>query len=157
MSTPEENQTQFMLQRLYLKDASFEAPNIPEVFLANWQPKVDLALQNNFQLLSPGVFEASISVTVTARVEEKIAFLVEIKQAGIFSLSGFPEDQEQQILAITCPNILFPYAREAVSDLVTKASFPQLLLEPVNFEALYYQQQNEAAKAAPVEATETTH
>src|SRR5687768_17327708 len=120
MSTPESNQPQFVLQRIYLKDASFEAPSIPEIFLTTWQPKVNLELQNNFQQVSPGVYEATIAVTVTARVEEKIAFLVEIKQAGIFTLNGFPDEQQQQILAITCPNILFPYAREAVSDLVTK-------------------------------------
>lgn len=145
MSATEQNQPQFLLQRIYLKDVSFEAPHTPEIFLGNWQPKVDIELQTNSRLLNPDVYEVEIFVTVTAKIEEKVAFLVEIKQGGIFTITGIPEEQTKQILGITCPNILFPYVREAVSDIVTKGSFPQFLIEPINFEVLYQQQQQQAA------------
>jgi len=156
MSTPEQNQPQFLLQRIYLKDVSFEAPHTPEIFLVNWQPKVDIELQTSSQSLNPETYEVVVFVTVTAKVEEKVAFIVEIKQAGIFSITGIPEEQTKQVLGSTCPNILFPYIREAISDLVTKGSFPQLLIEPINFEALYQQQQLQQQNPPAAEA-ETTH
>lgn len=158
MSIPEQNQPQFLLQRIYLKDVSFEAPIAPEIFLMNWQPKVDIELQTTSQSLNTETYEVTVFVTVTAKVEEKVAFIVEIKQGGIFSIVGVPEEQIKQILGITCPNILFPYVREAISDLVTKGSFPQLLIEPINFEALYQQQQlqQQNPSSATIEA-ETTH
>lgn len=140
MSTPEQNEPQFVLQRIYLKDVSFEVPHAPEVFLMNWQPKVDIELQTSSQALNENAYEVIVFVTVTAKVEEKVAFIAEVKQGGVFSISGIPEEQVKQILGITCPNILFPYIREEVSSLVTKGSFPQLLIEPINFEALYQQQ-----------------
>ena len=140
MSSPEQNQPQFVLQRIYLKDISFEVPHAPDVFLINWQPKVDIELQTSSEAINENVYEVMIFVTVTAQLEEKVAFIAEVKQAGIFSIAGIPEEQLKQVLGITCPNILFPFVREAISDLVTKGSFPQLLLEPINFEALYQQQ-----------------
>lgn len=157
MSTPEQQQPQFMLQRIYIKDTSFEVPHAPEIFLMNWQPKVDIELQNSAQALNTDVYEVTVLVTVTAKVEDKIAFIAEIKQGGIFTISGIPQEQVQQILGITCPNILFPYVREAISSLVTKGSFPQLLIEPINFETLYYQQMQQQNTQPANEETEIAH
>ncbi len=130
----------FGIEKIYLKDASLEAPNAPQIFLAQIQPKVSIELQNRATMIDNGVFEAVVSVTVTSKVDDKVAFLVEVAQAGIFRIMNVPEDNIAAILGVACPNILYPYAREAVSDLVTRAGFPPVLLNPINFEALYAQQ-----------------
>jgi preprotein translocase subunit SecB len=129
----------FEIQKIYVKDLSFETPNSPKIFTEEWNPKTDVHIQTENDKLDENVFEIVITVTVTATHEEATAFLVEIKQAGIFFLENFPEDQHKQLLGSYCPNILFPFAREAVAELVTKGGFPQLLLNPVNFDALYQQ------------------
>lgn len=132
---------QFAIQRLYIKDLSVECPNSPEIFLENWEPDLDLNLDvDGSKALDDGIREVVLTVTVTVKVNKKTAFLVEVKQAGIFTVAGFPEDQLNHLIASFCPNILYPYAREVVTDAVMKAGFPQLYLSPVNFDALYEQQ-----------------
>lgn len=137
-------QAGFGIEKLYIKDASIEVPNAPQIFTDRTAPQVNVELGNSATKLDDGVFEVAIKVTVTAKIEENTAFLVEVTQAGIFGIRGVPDQNLEMILAITCPNILFPYAREAVSDMVTRAGFMPILLNPINFEALYAQQQAEA-------------
>ena len=135
-----ENKQQFQIQKLYLKDASFESPNAPASFTQEWKPQINFELNTETTDLGNGHFDVVLSATVTAKLEENTAFLVEVKQAGIFQISGFNDEDQSAMLGSFCPNILFPYAREAVSDLVVKGGFPPLLLAPVNFDALYAQQ-----------------
>jgi len=129
----------FEIQKIYVKDLSFETPNSPKIFTEKWSPKTDVHIQTENDKLDEKIFEVAIIVTVTATQEENTAFLVEVKQAGIFFIEQFPEEQHKQLLGSYCPNILFPFARETVAELVTKGGFPQLLLNPVNFDALYQQ------------------
>ena len=153
---PQQDQRQFAIHRIYLKDVSFETPNSPEIFTLEWKPESSLSLNSEVKKLDGNHFEITITVTVTTKVEDKVAYLVEVKQAGIFTLQGFPNEEMGPMLGAYCPNILFPYAREVVSDLVNKGGFPQLLLAPVNFEHLYAQhlQQQQAKQEA---AQETSH
>jgi preprotein translocase subunit SecB len=137
---------EFVIQRVYVKDLSLECPQSPQAFQEEWQPELNLQFTMNSSNIAENIYELVLQITVTATSKEKTLFLVEIKQAGLFTLKGFTEEQNQQILSITCPTILFPYAREAVSDLVGRAGFPPLYLAPVNFEALYAQQIQEQAK-----------
>jgi len=132
----------FEIQKVYIKDLSFETPNSPKIFTEKWNPKTDVHIQTENEKLDENIFEVVITVTVTATQDETTAFLVEVKQAGIFLVENFPEDQHKQLLGSYCPNVLFPFARETVTELVTKGGFPQLLLNPVNFEALYQQHLN---------------
>jgi preprotein translocase subunit SecB len=141
------NNKHFELQRIYLKDVSFETPNSPQIFLQEWKPKVDLQLGTETDRLDEGVYEVVLKVTVTNTVAGKTAFLAEVQQAGIFILRGFADNEMTHMLGSYCPNILFPYAREAISDLVTKGSFPQFLLAPVNFDALLAQHMQQAQQA----------
>ncbi len=145
-------QNVFNIQKIYTKDISFETPNSPKIFTETWEPKNNLDINTNAHKLTDNVFEVVLSVTVTAKLKEETAYLVEIHQAGIFNLEGFSDTDLHGMLGSFCPNILFPYAREAISDVVTRGGFPQLLLAPINFDALYeqhMQQQAEAAKAQP--------
>lgn len=135
-----EQSQQFGIQRIYVKDLSFEAPNSPELFkLQEWRPEISLDLQTQTNVVEPQTHEVVLTITVTAKVGEKTAFLVEVKQAGIFTLGGFPENDLRHMLGSFCPNILFPYAREAISNLIDRGGFPHIYLAPVNFEALYQQ------------------
>ena len=136
---------QFKLQRIYCKDISFETPNSPSMFLGEWKPQMDLQLNTGMQKLDDDNYEVVLTVTVTVKSGDKTAFLAEVQQGGIFNITGVPEEQMNPVIGITCPNILFPYAREVVSDLVNRGSFPQLLLAPVNFEAIYAQQAQQQA------------
>jgi preprotein translocase subunit SecB len=138
----------FGIEKLYVKDASIEVPNAPQIFTERTAPQVNVELGNAAQRLDEGIFEVTIKVTVTAKIGDKTAFLVEATQAGIFAIRNVPGENLEPILAITCPNILFPYAREAVSDMVTRAGFAPVLLNPINFEALYMQQKQQAENAA---------
>lgn len=131
---------QLAIQKIYIKDASFEAPNSPHTFLQEWHPSVDIQLSNRANSLSDELHEVVLTVTATVRSDDKTVYLVEVHQAGVFSISGFPAQHLGPVLATVCPNILFPYAREAVSDLVIRGGYPPLLLAPVNFEALYAQE-----------------
>ncbi|MFC3032002.1 protein-export chaperone SecB [Pseudoalteromonas fenneropenaei] len=145
---------QFSIQRIYVKDVSFETPNSPEVFQLEWAPEVKLDMDTSSNRLDQNVFEVVLSLTVTATIGEKTAFLCEIQQAGIFTIADLEEIQMAHMLGAFCPNILFPYAREAVSSLVNRGTFPQLNLAPVNFDALFaqYMQQRAAAAAAAEQA-----
>jgi preprotein translocase subunit SecB len=146
-----EEQTQqagFSIEKIYLKDASLEIPNAPQIFTDRSQPQVGVELSNFAQQLEDNVFEVAIKVTVTSKIEDKTVFLVEVTQAGIFQIRGVPEENLEMIVGITCPNILFPYARESVSDLVVRGGFQPVLLNPINFEALFAQQKQQQAEAA---------
>lgn len=139
----------FNIQRIYVKDASFEAPHAPEIFKQEWKPEVNVDLQTKTNRLEESIFEVVLHLTVTVKMDTKVAFLVEVHQAGIFTLKGFPQEQLGHVLGSMCPNILYPYVRETISDLVIRGGFPQLLLAPVNFDALYLQhleQQNQQGK-----------
>lgn len=140
----EQSKQKFEIQKIYIKDISFETPNSPKIFTEKWNPKTDVHIQTENSKLDEenDIYEVCIAVTVTATQEETTAFLVEIKQAGIFLIQNFPNEQIGQLLGSYCPNILFPFARESISELISKGGFPQLLLNPVNFEALYQQHLN---------------
>ncbi|HEY8353401.1 MAG TPA: protein-export chaperone SecB [Methylophilaceae bacterium] len=151
-----EQQAVFGIEKIYVKDISLEIPNAPEAFLQREAPQIGIELSNSAKRLEDGLFDVTITVTVTAKIEDKTIFLVEVAQAGIFQARNIPEQNLEGLLAVTCPNILFPYAREAVSDLVVRAGFPPVLLNPINFEALYLQQKQQQAAAAEAQA-DTTH
>lgn len=138
-------QAGFSIEKIYVKDASLEIPNAPQIFTDRTAPQVSIELGNAAQMLEEGIFEVSIKVTVTSKIEDKTVFLVEVTQAGIFQIRNVPEENLEMIAGITCPNILFPYAREAVSDLVVRAGFPPVLLNPINFEALFAQKKQQQA------------
>ena len=147
-------ETQFAIQRIYTKDVSFETNNVPEIFTKQWQPEMNLELNSSSQALSDEVHEVSLRVTVTVKQQEEVVYICEVTQSGIFSLIGFDDAQIQHCVGAYCPNILFPYAREVISSLVNKGTFPQLNLEPVNFEALfinYLQQQEQQAQNSTTE------
>ena len=142
---------QFSIQKFYLKDVSFESPNAPTVFAdGEWQPEVNIQLNSSNQSIGQDTFEVDLRITVTAKQSKKTAFLVELTQSGIFAISGFEQENLRGMLGAFCPETLFPFAREAVAELVSKGGFPPLLLAPVNFNALYMQQaqQQQAAAAA---------
>jgi len=139
MSEQQEQQVEFNIQRIYVKDISFECPNSPEVFKKEWAPEVKMDIDTKSQKLDEGVYEVTLSLTATASVDGDVAFLCEVQQAGIFAVSQLEGQQLAHCLNAFCPNILFPYAREAVSSLVTRGTFPQLNLAPVNFDALFQQ------------------
>jgi len=138
---------QFSIQKIHTKDISFETPNSPQIFTQKWEPNVDFNLGTNATPLEDGLVEVTLTVTVTVKTEDTVAYLVEATQAGIFSLAGFTDEEMGPMAGSFCPNILFPYAREVISDLVAKGGFPQLLLAPVNFDALYSQHLAQAEKA----------
>ncbi len=135
----ETQEKQFIIQKLYIKDVSFETPNSPVIFTQQWEPKVEFNLASNAQGLENGLYEVGLTVTVTVKLEEKTAYLAELTQAGVFTIIGFSEEELAPMIGSYCPTVLFPYVREAVSDLVIKGGFPPLLLAPVNFDALYMQ------------------
>lgn len=130
---------QFEIQRIFIKDISFEAPNTPHTFVEEWKPEVSLNLETKSNRVQDNLHEVVLSITATVTSAKKTAFLIEVHQAGIFIINGFPQDQLHQMLGSFCPNVLFPYAREVISDVVVRGGFPQLILAPVNFDALYTQ------------------
>lgn len=140
MSTAQ-NQTQpeFAIQRVYVKDLSFESPQAPAIFQQEWQPDLNLQIQTNTTRLAEDTHEVILKLIVTVKSADKVAFLIEVQQAGIFTLRQFHEQQLHAMLGSVCPSILFPYAREVVTDLASRGTFPPLYLAPVNFEALYAQ------------------
>jgi len=147
----DQQQAVFSIEKVYVKDASLELPNAPRVFLESQTPQVEIQLSSNVEKVSDTLYDVVVTVTATAKQADKTYFLVEVAQAGIFQIHGVPEQDLQPILGIACPNILFPYAREAVADLVGRAGFPPIHLAPVNFEAIYMQrlQQQGAQPARP--------
>jgi preprotein translocase subunit SecB len=144
----------FAIEKIYVKDLSVEVPNAPQIYLERESPKIGIQLQSNAQGIGEGLFEVTLTTTVTSKIDEKTVFLVEVGQAGIFRVQNVPNENMEPLLAIACPNILFPYAREVVSDAVTRAGFPPVMLQPVNFEALYVArlQQQEGEQAGSGEA-----
>jgi len=140
----QEQEKQFSIQKIFTKDISFETPNAPKIFTEKWEPSVDFNLGTNATSLEESLFEISLTVTVTVKTGETVAYLAEATQAGIFSLEGFDDQEMGPMVGSFCPNILFPYVREVISDLVAKGGFPQLLLAPVNFDALYSQHLQQA-------------
>jgi preprotein translocase subunit SecB len=137
----------FGIEKLYVKDLSVEVPNAPEIYLEREAPQVEIQLNTSGSGLGDGAYEVVLTVTVTAKLNEKTVFLVEVGQAGIFRLMNVPNEQIEPLIAVACPNILFPYARETVSDAITRAGFAPIVLQPVNFEAMYMQRLQEQASA----------
>lgn len=157
-ATNEQLAPQFAIQRVYTKDISFETPNSPAIFQKEWKPEVQLDIDTKSAKLADDTYEVTLSLTVTAKVEDQTAFLAEVKQAGIFTIGNIPEAQLAHTIGAFCPTTLFPYAREAVANLVSRGSFPQINLAPVNFEALFanYVQQR-AAQAEQAQVSTETH
>ena len=139
----------FGIEKLYVKDLSLEVPNAPQIYLEREAPQINVQLRTAGQAVEDGVYEVTLTVTVNAKIgEDRNLFLVEVAQAGIFQIRNIPEGDLEPVMMIGCPNILFPYAREAVSDAVTRAGFQPVLLSPVNFEALYQSQRQQVAQQA---------
>jgi len=154
-SNQENSGQQFAIQKIYIKDVSFESPNAPVIFgNGEWQPEVNVQLNSSHQSVGENAYEVVLTITVTAKQGDKTAFLVEIKQAGVFAMSGFPEEALAGMLGAYCPEALFPFAREAIADFVNKGGFPQFLIAPVNFNALYTQHMQQQASGA---AEDTAH
>lgn len=144
-------QAQLSVQKIYVKDASFEAPNAPQIFQEQGQPQIDLNLSQKVQNFAEGLYEVVLSLTVTCKLAERTVYLAEVQQAGVFALNGFEAGQRDVVLGTYCPHTLFPYARQAISDLVQNGGFPPFLLQPINFDQIYADQlkrrQGEAAAA----------
>ena len=141
---------QFIIQRIYIKDVSFEAPNSPAVFTQEWHPDTNLDLNTRVNPLDQDNYEVELSITITVKSSDKTAFLVEVNQAGVFFIVGYSPEQLNHLLAAYCPNILFPYAREVIAGMVSKGSFPELHLSPINFDALYARRLQENQQGALV-------
>ena len=144
----EQPQAQFQLQKLYIKDVSFELPNAPQIFQEDGQVDIKLNLAQKVEDLAEGVHEVVLTVTVTATLGEKTAYLAEVQQAGIFSIAGLPEQGKHAALNTLCPHTLFPYARRMITDLVAEGGFPPLVLQPINFDQIYAQRLQEAQTQA---------
>ena len=147
----------FQLQRIYLKDASLELPNAPRIFLEQEAPQVDVQLEVSHEKVIEGITEVVVRVTATAKLKDKVLFLVEAKQAGIFEMRGIPEDQFNPIVGIVCPGIIYPYLRANVADLINRTGLPPIHLAEINFESMYQQRlaQQQAQASAPVAAVPT--
>jgi len=152
----EQPREQFVLQKIYIKDLSFEAPNTPQIFAEKWEPKTELEIGTKAASLGDNNYESTLHITVTVKVNEKTAFLVEVHQSGIFALMGFDQNRLDYMLNAYCPSILFPYLREAVSDVVTRGGFQPLLLAPINFDAYYAQRINQLKAQAQQQAADAT-
>ncbi|PXW85388.1 protein translocase subunit secB [Nitrosomonas sp. Nm84] len=139
----EQLQPVFAIEKIYVKDLSVEIPNAPNIFLERDTPEINMQLGGKNQSIDEGLYEVLLTVTVTAKIKDKIMFLVEVQQAGIFRIRNLSDEEIDPVLGIGCPNILFPYLREVVSDIVTRAGFPPVILSPVNFEAVYHQKKAE--------------
>lgn len=143
---------QFAIQRIYLKDASVECPNTPQIFQAEWKPNVSVELTNNTKSIAKDTYEVQLTVTVTVKLgdedkKSEVAYLVEVKQCGIFHIQGFGSEEMNNLLGSYCPTILFPFVRECIADLIQRAGFPAFYLQPVNFEAIYAQQKQRQEKS----------
>lgn len=151
------NQPTYGIEKIYVKDLSLEVPNAPQIFLEREAPKVDVQLHHISRSVDDGVYQTELTITVTAKVGEKTMFLVEACQAGIFAIRNVPSQDLDAILGIGNPNILYPYARETVSDAIVRAGFPPVMLNPVNFEALYQAQKAQEAAQTQAPAPVLTH
>ena len=137
----------FQIQRVYLKESSLEQPNSPGILLVQEQPTVDIQLGVNAEPVADGIFEVSVTATVQTKIKDKTVFLVEVKQAGIFEIRNLAQEQMNQVMGIACPQIVYPYLRGNVADLIQRAGFPPVHLSEINFQAMYEQQQAQAAAA----------
>lgn len=142
------NEPVFQIQRVYMKEASLEQPNSPAILLEQEQPTVDIQLGVEAQQATEGMFEVAVAATVTTKIKDRTVFLVEVKQAGIFEIRNVPAEQMQAVMGIACPQILYPYLRANVADVITRAGFPPVHLAEINFQAMYEQQQAEQQQAA---------
>src|SRR5476651_1899062 len=140
---------QLSLQKVYIKDVSFEVPGAPQIFQDQGQPQIQLNLSQQIGALAENVYEVVLTVTVTCKLAEKTAYLAEVQQAGVFGMSGFDNQNRDAVLATYCPNVLFPYARQIVSDLIQNGGFPPFLMHPINFEALFAEQARRRAEGTP--------
>jgi preprotein translocase subunit SecB len=153
----ENKQPIFNLDKIYVKDLSLEIPHAPKIFLERDTPQVDVQLHTQAGSVEEGLFEVLVKATVTAKIGEKVMFLVEVEQGGIFQIRNVPADELEPILAVMCPNILFPYLREAVSNVVARGGFAPVLLNPINFDAIYQQQKQQQQQQQSQAAAPTTH
>ena len=147
----EEQQPSFQIEKIYAKDVSLEIPGAPQVFLEAQGPQLEIQVRNESAQFADGLFEVAVTVTVTAKAGDRTLFLAEVAQAGIFSVRGVPQADIEPLLAVACPTFLYPYARETVSDLITRGGFPPVLLAPVSFEALYAQRMQQQAAGPRIE------
>jgi preprotein translocase subunit SecB len=152
-----QNQPVFSIEKLYVKDISLEIPGAPQVFLEREAPQVDIQLHQEATKIEEGVYQALLTVTVTAKVKEKTLFLVEVGQAGIFVIRNIASPDLEAVLGIACPNILYPYVREVISDVVTRSGFPPVVINPVNFEALYAAQKDAQVQQADTPVIQVAH
>lgn len=157
VASEEDTQQQFAIQRMYLKDLSFEAPMGSDAFTKEWKPQVNQDLNTKTNKLDDVNYEVVLTITVTVKLEDETVFLCEVQQAGIFAVDGLENQQLAQVLNTMCPQILFPYAREAIDSAITKGSFPALMLPPINFDALFAQAVNKAKADAEAETEDATH
>ena len=145
---PAGNEPEFAIVRIYVKDVSFETPNSPRIFTQEFKPQLNVQLNTAVERIEEDLYEVVLNITVTSKQGEKTGFLVEVQQAGLFSVKGFDEAQKGAMLGAYCPNTLFPFARETVSGLVNKGGFPPLMLAPINFDAMYAESAAKKAKQA---------
>lgn len=164
MAEEEKKQRLILLQKIYIKDLSFESPNSPDVFTGGqWSPKTDLNLRSSHNGVQDDIHEVILTITVNAKHEDKTLFLIEVQQAGLFQITGYSKEEFEAIVGTFCPNTLFPYAREAVASIVAKGGFPEFLLQPINFDALYAESRKQAQAQADAQAAagnggaETSH
>ena len=154
---PGEGRGRINIQKIYIKDASFEAPNSPQIFSQPWQPEISVQLQNAAMAVADNVYEVVLTVTITARLGEKTAYLVEVHQAGLFEMLEVPQDKVPRLLGSYCPYTLFPYLRQALDDLVGKGGFPEFLLAPINFDAIFEEQMAKRQQEQAAAADSPTH
>jgi len=149
-ASTEQAQPTFNIEKLYIKDLSLEVPHAPNIYLEREAPQIDLQLHTEYSAIDMGIYEVIITITLTAKLasQDKIMFLIEAKQAGIFRVQNIPSAELEPVLSVVCPNILYPYIREVVTDVSVRAGFAPVLLNPVNFEVLYQQQKEQAAGQA---------
>jgi preprotein translocase subunit SecB len=147
----EEQQPSFQIEKIYVKDVSLEIPGAPQVFLEAQGPQLEIQVRNESAQFADGLFEVAVTVTVTAKAGDRTLFLAEVAQAGIFSVRGVPQADIEPLLAVACPTILYPYAREAIADLVTRSGFPAVVLQPVSFEQIYMQRHQQGADAPRIQ------
>jgi len=156
MSEQEQNgQPVFSIEKLYVKDLSVEVPGAPQIFQEREAPQVEVSMNNAGKAISDGYYEVVINITVTAKIKEKTVFLVEVAYGGVFQIRNVPDSEIEMVLGVTCPNILFPYLREVVSETVSRAGFPPVILHPMNFEAIYNARKQKGEE--PAAARPTTH
>ena len=153
-ATDPSQQPVFQIEKLYVKDLSLEVPNAPQIFMQVDNPQLEIQVSNQGAHFSDGLFDVVVTVTVTARAGEKTIFLAEVAQAGIFAIRGVPQAELEPLLAVGCPTILYPYAREAISDLVTRAGFPAVVLQPISFEQMYLERRRQAADGPRIEVAQ---